>query len=332
MGKFRYFLGRVLQLIPMMLFATFVTYLLMELAPGDNVTLMWVDINQMKATPEVLAELKERFGLAGPWYIRYFQWLKRLLQGNLGYSLISMRPVSWEISQRLGPSFLLVLTSQIITYAAGIGLGIWAAVKKNKLTDRVISTMTYVTMSLPTAWVTLMILMIFTVWLGWFPSLGMHDMTLKDPTKWEYFLDAVKHMVLPILCMSLTGIGGVVRLMRGSFLEVKNEDYVRTARAKGVSERNINFRHVFRNASLLVVSNFASTLPGLILQTTLIESVFGIPGLGGYVTAAAVRRDYPAAMMSILLIAFLGMLGTLCADFIMTLIDPRIGFSRKRWK
>ena len=332
MHKLKYFLSRIIQLIPMMLFATFITYMLMELAPGDNVALMWVNPKQMRATPEVLQAIKEKFGLNGPWYVRYFQWLRQLLQGNMGYSLISMRPVSWEISHRIGPSILLIFISQIVTYGTGIILGVLAAVKQNKLADRVISTINYITMSLPSTWTNLMILLIFTVKLKWFPSMGLHDLTLKNPNGWEYVMDTVKHMVLPVLCMSIISFGNVARLMRGSFLEVKNQDYVRTARAKGVSERNINWHHVFRNSSLLVVSNFAATLPTLILQTTLIETVFGIPGLGGYVATAAINRDYPAAMISILLTALLSMTGTILADFTMTLIDPRISFSRKRWK
>lgn len=321
----RYLIKRLLMIIPTLLVIRFISYLIMDLAPGDP-ALAFVDFEKNRATKEFVAELREKLGLSRPWYIRYFKWLGRALKGDFGYSLVSQRAVTWEIKQRMSITLLMCLISMLLTAFIGISLGIWAAIKHYKWQDTLVQMLSYITMSLPQTWICLGVILLFAIKLKWFPVQGLKSLMATNLTPWQQFLDQGKHMVLPIVCMTLPGIGSWARFQRGAFLEAQGQDYVRTARSKGLSERKITWKHILRNASLPTITSIASMLPSVVTGSVMIESVFSVPGLGGALTNAASQRDYPMAMASLLITGVLSLAGILLSDVLYAIVDPRIRY------
>lgn len=321
----RYLIKRVLMIIPMLIVITFISYLIMDLAPGDP-SLAFVDFERQRVTKEFVAEMREKLGLNQPFYIRYFKWLSLALQGNLGYSLVSQRAITWEISQRVNVTLLICLVALVLEAFIGIAIGIAAALHHGTWLDTLLNLFAYISMSIPYAWICLMLISFFTLKLGWLPSTGLHDLMLFNPTKWEYFVDLLKHMILPILCMIIPNIGSWARFQRGAFLDAMNQDYVRTARAKGLSEKTITWKHILKNASLPTITSIAGSFPTVITGSVMIESVFGIPGLGGALSSATSSRDYPMAMASLLITGLLTLAGILISDIMYALVDPRIRY------
>jgi len=321
----RYLIKRVLMIIPMLIVITFISYLIMDLAPGDP-SLAFVDFERQRVTKEFVAEMREKLGLNQPFYIRYFKWLSLALQGNLGYSLVSQRAITWEISQRVNVTLLICLVALVLEAFIGIAIGIVAALHHGTWLDTLLNLFAYISMSIPYAWICLMLISLFTLKLGWLPSTGLHDLMLFNPTKWEYFVDLLKHMILPILCMIIPNIGSWARFQRGAFLDAMNQDYVRTARAKGLSEKTITWKHILKNASLPTITSIAGSFPTVITGSVMIESVFGIPGLGGALSSATSSRDYPMAMASLLITGLLTLAGILISDIMYALVDPRIRY------
>lgn len=322
----RYLIKRLLMIIPMLLIITFISYMIMDLAPGDP-SLMYIDFEKKNVTREYIEEMREKMGLNRPFYVRYFLWLKQVFQGNLGYSLVSQRSVAWEIGQRLNVTLLMVLIATVLQAFIGIALGIIGALNHGKLWDSFIQVICYITMSIPYSWLCLLMITLFTLKLGWLPSTGMHDLMLINPTRAEYIADTVKHMIMPILCMVIPGVGSWARFQRGAFLDAMNQDFVRTARAKGLSERRITWKHVLKNASIPTITSIAASLPNVITGSTMIESVFGISGLGSALTSAASSRDYPMEMASLLIVGLLTLLGVLLSDILYAIVDPRIRYN-----
>ena len=322
----RYLKKRLLMIIPMLLIITFISYMIMDLAPGDP-SLMYIDFEKKNVTREYIEEMREKMGLNRPFYVRYFLWLKQVFQGNLGYSLVSQRSVAWEIGQRLNVTLLMVLIATVLQAFIGIALGIIGALNHGKLWDSFIQVICYITMSIPYSWLCLLMITLFTLKLGWLPSTGMHDLMLINPTRAEYIADTVKHMIMPILCMVIPGVGSWARFQRGAFLDAMNQDFVRTARAKGLSERRITWKHVLKNASIPTITSIAASLPNVITGSTMIESVFGISGLGSALTSAASSRDYPMEMASLLIVGLLTLLGVLLSDILYAIVDPRIRYN-----
>lgn len=321
----QYLFKRLLMIIPMLFFITFLSYMIMDLAPGDP-SLAWVDFERNRATPEVLAEIRLKLGLDRPWYVRYFKWLGQVFEGNLGYSLVSQRPVVWEISQRVSVTLLICLISLLLQAFIGIALGIVSAINQYKWPDTVISIMAYLSMSLPQAWICIVLITVFVLKLGWLPVSGLHSLMASTMTKGEYIMDTIKHMILPVICMTIPGFGSWARYQRGAFLEAKNQDFVRTARSKGLSEKTITWKHILKNASLPTITMIAGMLPSVVTGSVLVESIFAMPGLGGALTSAATTRDYPMAMASLLITGILSLVGILLSDILYAVVDPRIRY------
>ena len=309
----------------MLIVITFMSYMIMDLAPGDP-TLSFVDFERQRVTKEFVVEMRVKLGLDKPWYIRYFKWLDRAVHGNFGYSMVSQRSVVWEISQRINVTLIICLIALVLQAFLGIALGIAGALHHGRWLDTALNLLSYISMSIPYAWLCLLLISLFTLKLGWLPSTGLHDMTLINPTRGEYLADTAKHMVLPILCMVFPGFGSWARFQRGAFLDSMNQDYVRTARAKGLAEKTITWKHILKNASLPTITSIASALPTVITGSVMIESIFGIPGLGGALTSAASSRDYPMAMASLLITGLLTLVGILISDIMYALVDPRIRY------
>lgn len=317
----KYIGKRLLTIIPMMLCISIISFLLMNLAPGDAAD-MFMEPERM-ADQTYVEQVREQLGLNQPVIVRYFLWLKEVIKGNFGYSLKTKIPVIQEIGERVGVTITLASCSIILQYVIGISLGIFCAKHQYKISDYIVSTSALLGLSVPSFWLALMMVIVFTTQLGWLPSSGLYTVGLTG-SDFTIFMDRVKHMIMPVIALSVGGIGGNLRYQRSSYLEIMNQDYIRTAKSKGVSERRLTWVHAFRNSSLPIITMLGGVLPRLIGGSFVIESVFGIPGLGRYGTMAVMNRDYPVMMATLMISSLLVMVGILISDLLYVLFDPRI--------
>lgn len=321
----RYIFKRILALIPMLFLITLASFALMQLAPGSPAE-MFQDPNKPMLTNEDLEEIEERLGLNEPIYVQYFKWLGQLLKGNLGYSWSSSRPVMAEMIRATKVTLQLSVWTVSLSLILGVGIGVFSALKQNTLADHIISFFTFISMSVPSFWIALMLVLIFCLKLGWLPFIGLHSPLASTFTPVEYAIDYIKHIILPIFIMTITSLSGWIRYERASFIEVLNQDYIRTARAKGLSAREINWKHAFRNSALPIVTMLGGTLSSLVGGAFLTETIFSIPGMGRLGTVAMQQLDYPLVMGTLLFSSILVMLGTLLSDILYVVVDPRIRF------
>ncbi len=322
----KYLTKRILIMIPMLFGITLLSFLIMNLAPGDPV-MMFVDRERGAPDPAEIARVRAQLGLDKPLGVRYVYWLKNTISGDLGYSLFSRQPVLTEIQLRIGNTILLALLSMVVSAILGMLVGLICALNQYKLVDYILSILAFIGLSLPGFWLAMMLILFFTNKLGWLPSVGLIDLSLINPPLWVDIWDRVKHLILPVTAMSLSSIGGWARYQRAAFLEVQQQDYIRTARSKGLSERVISFRHAFRNAALPIITILGMSLPGLIGGTFLIESIFSLPGMGRLGLVAIMNHDYPVIMAVTLFSSILVLLGTFLADVTYALVDPRIRYN-----
>ena len=320
----RYMFKRLLIMIPMMFGITVVSYIIMNLAPGDAAT-MFIDPERMHTDPEAIERVREQLGLNYPIYIRYIRWLGQLLRGNFGFSYISRQPVLREIQLRVVPTIILMLSSLTISITVGVGVGVFCARRQYKLPDYLLSVFAMMGMSVPNFWFAMMLILLFTLTLGWLPSVGLGTVGLTG--SWYVLTwDRISHMIMPVMALSLAQMGTWMRFQRASYLDVMNQDYIRTARSKGLGEQTVAWRHAFRNASLPIVTHLGEVLPLLVSGSFVIENVFGLPGLGRLGIHAITGRDYPVAMGVLIFTSLLVMVGILISDLLYVFIDPRIKY------
>lgn len=322
----KYLIKRLLLIIPILLGITIFSFIIMNFAPGDP-ALMYVDFEKGPPTPEDIAEIRSKLGLDKPVFVRYLLWIKDVLKGNLGYSMISRKPVIWEIQQRIGTTILISFSSMVVSSIFGILIGTYCALNQYKLSDYILSVLAFIGLSVPSFWLAMMMILLFTNKLGWLPSVGLSNVYLVNPSPLEAFSDRIRHLIMPILAMSIVNIGGWARYQRAAFLEVVNQDYIRSARSKGLSESAITFRHALRNASLPIITVLGMSLPSIISGSFIIEKIFGIPGMGGYGINAIMNRDYPAIMGVTLISSILVLVAMFLTDIMYSLIDPRIRYN-----
>lgn len=320
----KFIIKRLLLMIPLLFIVTIASYILIAVTPGDPLA-MYVNQDQMRTmTPEQKAMKREQLGLNRPVITRYFSWLNDILHGNLGVSFKTGQPIITEIGQRIGITVTLSAITMVLGYLIGIPLGIYCANHKNGPVDNGIMLYAYVGMSLPSFWLSILAISLFAVKLGWLPGLGLSDLTLKNPTWWQEAIDTIKHLIMPLGLTVLTGLGSTARSERNIYLDVINQDYTRTARAKGLPERKVKWGHAYRNAMLPLASSIGGSLAGLIGGSYIIETIFAIPGLGSYSTSAILNRDYPVIMATLLMSSVLVMVGYLVSDILYCVVDPRI--------
>ncbi len=322
----KYLIKRLLIMLPMLLGITLLSFLVMNLAPGDPV-MMFVDTEKGVPTAAELARVRALLGLDKPILIRYLLWLKNTATGNLGYSMFSRQPVLHEIQTRIGTTVLISSLSMLISAVIGMYVGIICALNQYKFLDYLLSVLAFIGLSLPNFWLAIMLILLFTNKLGWLPSVGLIDVSLQNPGFFADLLDRIKHLILPVTAMSLSSIGSWARYQRAAFLEVEKQDYIRTARSKGLSENKITYRHALRNAALPIITILGMSLPNLIGGAFLIESIFGLPGMGRLGLMAISNRDYPIIMAVTLFSSILVLLGTFIADVTYALVDPRIRYN-----
>ncbi len=316
----RYISRRLLAMIPLLVAISILSFILIRVAPGKPIITYEDPRGGRQLSPEELDRLYEKLGLNDPLYVQYWRWLRNVVRGNLGYSLTTKRPVMEMIMQRAPNTLRLTVVALITTLLLAIPLGVISGRYQNSLFDQVASAITFVGFSLPNFWLALMLIYIFGVNLRWLPIMGM------SPAGQGSFLVSVKYMVLPVATFVLVDVGGWMRYQRAGVIEAMHEDYTRTARAKGLPERVVFFRHVWRNALLPIVTFLGLSLSSLISGSFMVEFVFAWPGMGRLGVEAALARDYTVVMAVTMLSSLLVMIGNLIADTTYALVDPRIRY------
>jgi len=317
----RYVLKRLLQAVPVVLAIIVVNFFLLQLAEGDAVDVLAGEAGS--ATPEYMAQLREKFGLDQPLPVQLGVYMKNMLTFDLGYSFRHDMPVSQLVLDRLVPTLLLMVSTIMLAVGFGIVLGLIAASNLNTWRDNVISIFALISYATPLFWVGLMMIVVFSLKLRWFPTSGMENVA-QFYEGWDRVKDIAHHLVMPTLTLSLFYLALYTRLMRASMLEQASMDYVTTARAKGLTERRIVFVHILRNALLPVVTMAGVQVGSLIGGSVIVESVFAWPGLGMLAFEALFARDLNLLLGIFLLSALLVVAINLVVDLLYSFLDPRI--------
>ncbi|MBQ6807111.1 MAG: ABC transporter permease [Lachnospiraceae bacterium] len=312
MGK--YILKRILIAIPVLIGITIIDYAIMCLAGSPLEMLQGPRISEGAIEAKKIA-----LGLDKPFYIQYFVWLGQLLQGNMGYSIKSSQAVSAMIGSHLGPTLLLMGVSLLVSLIIAIPAGIYSAVHQYSKGDYAVVTMSFLGSSIPGFFLSLLLIYLFTVKLGVLPSSGMTTLGTDGG-----FADVVKHMVMPVIVLAASMAGSNIRYIRSAVLEILQQDYLRTARAKGIGRFRVIYKHALRNALVPIVTVIGMQIPMLFGGAIIIEQVFSWPGLGLMTMSAISNRDYPVIMGVCLLSAVVVLIGNLVTDIMYALVDPTI--------
>jgi len=314
-------------MIPLLLGVSIICFGLLKRAPGDPVTAM---LAQSRTSGTIISAddreaLRRLYGLNKPIYQQYFDWLKLVARGNLGYSTRLKQPVTEVMKPRLMNTIKLSAVSFILTIAIALPLGIISAVKQYSKVDYFLTTFNFVGISIPQFWLALMLVYLFAVKLGWLPTGGMRD-AYRPPGIWPAITDSVSHYILPVICITLVGIAGYMRYQRAAMLEVIRQDYVRTARAKGLSERTVILKHAWRNALIPIITLMGYVFVIMVEGSVVVENIFSWPGTGQLAVRSLTERDYPVVMAIVLLSATLILIGTLLSDILYAVVDPRVRY------
>lgn len=321
-----YLVKRLLGAIPLLLGVLTIIFFIIHIAPGDP-TARFFNPN---VSPEIIAQMRQNLGLDQPLHVQYWKWLTSFLTGDWGYSFGQMRPISEILPGVLWNTVQLMLISLVIIFAVGMLVGIVQAVRQYSLADNVLTFVALFFYSMPSFWFALMLILLFSLkasqW-GWFiqfPASQMTSVGYDFMPFAEQMWDRVMHIILPATALGIGAAAGVARYMRGSMLEVIHQDYIRTARAKGLSEGKVIFKHALRNALIPIVTLVGLYLPVLLSGTVLIETIFAWPGMGRLIVDAIFQRDYPLVMATSFVVAAMVVVGNLIADVLYAVVDPRI--------
>ncbi|MDD2671344.1 MAG: ABC transporter permease [Syntrophales bacterium] len=322
----RYILRRLAFMIPLLIGITIICFAVIHIAPGSPTDL------QTQMNPRASAEAKERlramYDLDKPLYQQYLLWVGRLVRLDMGISFSQdHRPVADKILERIPITITLNVLSIALIMSVAIPIGILSAVRQNSLFDRLAGLFVFVGYSIPSFWLGLLLMILFGSWLGWLPISGIRSLNAEYLPPARAFLDLVSHLILPVFLLAFSGLAGLSRYMRSNMLEVIRQDYITTARAKGLSERTVIFKHALRNAMLPVITILGLSVPELIGGSVIFESIFVIPGMGQLFYGSVMARDYPVIMGILVIGAVLTLLGNLIADISYALADPRIRIS-----
>lgn len=309
---------------------TILTFGILHLAPGGPLSPL-TEFNP-KITPEFREKLVKMYGLDKPLHIQYLNWLKDILRLDFGRSFaLDQRPVWDKIKERLPITLLINVLSLSLILFVSIPLGVFSAVRAGGKLDRFFTLFTFFGYAMPSFWLALLLMLFFGVKLKVLPISGLHSIVGYDQMSfWEKLWDWTKHLLCPLFVATFGGIAGFSRYLRNSLVEVLKADYITYARAKGLPERVVLYKHALRNALLPMITLLGLSLPGLIGGSVIFETIFGIPGLGQLMWQAVMSRDYPVIMANLLLVSFLTLLGNFLADLGYALADPRIRLGEKR--
>lgn len=318
----RFLVRRILQAGVVLAGLSVVLFSLLVYTPGDPVELLAASDPEVR--PEDVAALRKYYGLDDPVYVRYFKWLRTLAGGDLGYSRTYRVPVIQIMGQRLGNTLLLVGTSFLIAFTVGIAIGIYSALRQYSVADYGFTIFSFIGLAMPNFWQGIVMILLFAVWIPLFPPGGM--ITPGVQPGWPLIADRLWHLVLPASVLATSGMAAWTRYMRSSMLEVIRQDYVRTARAKGLAEGRVINKHALRNALLPIITLIALSIPGVLNGAVLTETVFSWPGMGLLLFQAILGHDFNVAMAVLLFLAVATVLFNLLADVAYSLVDPRIRY------
>jgi peptide/nickel transport system permease protein len=328
---YHYLARRLLLGLLTLLLITFVVYGLIRLMPGDPL-LVRLEMMQpgRRALPEDIARMREMYGLNDPWYVAYGKWLGNLVQGDIGDSLTRHASVATVIRQRIGPTLLLTLSSLLLSYLLAIPLGLFATARSGHWDERGISTFLYMLYSLPSFVAALGLQVLFAIKLqGTALELPLFGMTSDNFDQLSFggkFVDLFRHAVLPVACFTYGTLAYYSRFIRANMQEVIRQDYIRTARAKGVGKTRILIHHAFRNTLIPLVTMIGLELPTLLSGSIILEQIFSWPGMGKLFFESIRERDYPTLMGLLLMFSVLTLIGQLLADIFYAVVDPRVSY------
>ncbi|MGH2530725.1 MAG: ABC transporter permease [Thermomicrobiales bacterium] len=310
-----YILRRLALLVPVLIGVSLVTFTLVRLIPGDA-TLLAIGVDQ-RTTPEVIAAVRKSYGLDQPQPVQYLRWMEHVLQGDLGTSLRTKRSVNEELRLRLPVTAQLAFTAALIGIIPAVTVGVLAAVRRNSSLDYAATVTTLIGVSVPNFLLATVLVLVFAIWLRWLPPIGYVEFT-KDPVQ------NLKNMILPAISLSLPFAAIMMRNTRSAVLEVLSQEHVRVARAKGLSYPRVLQRHVLPNAALPVITIAGIQMAGLLGGTVIIETIFGMPGIGRYIFESIANRDYPVVQGVTLVMATIFVLISLVVDVLYAVADPRL--------
>jgi len=318
----KYIFHRLIGIIPLLLGISIITFAIIHLAPGKPTGI------EAQFNPKVSLEARERiahlYGLDKPLYAQYIDWVKRLLHFDFGTSFVDSRPVMEKIAERIPITLGINLASMILILLIGVSIGVSSAVREGGLYDRSMTVFVFAGFAMPTFWLALILMDIVGVRWGILPVSGIKSLEFARFGFFEQVIDVARHLALPVFVSAFGGLAGISRYMRSNMVHVLRQDYIRTARAKGLRERDVICKHALKNALLPVVTILGLSIPGLIGGSVIFESIFSIPGMGRLFYDSVMARDYPVIMGVLVIGAALTLLGNLLADISYAAVDPRI--------
>jgi peptide/nickel transport system permease protein len=318
-----YLLKRLSFMVPMLLGISLISFLVIHLTPGEP------DIVGAEMNPKVTKEVRERirniYDLDKPLYVQYWMWFKRIVKLDFGTSFApDRRPVIDKIKERLPVTISINLISMVLIFLIGIPIGVYCAQHKDSIGDKLLTSFVFAGYAMPTFWLALLLMMFFGVYLELLPVSGLKSFNYSELSPLEKLGDLVRHLILPVGISAFGGLAGISRYMKSSLLEVLRQEYITTARAKGLPESVVIRKHALRNGLLPVITILGLSVPGLIGGSVIFESIFSIPGMGQLFYMSVMARDYPTIMGILVIGAFLTLVGNLLADILYAVADPRI--------
>ncbi len=317
---------RLLNAIPLIFGLLTVTFFIIHLAPGDP-TAMFIDPSVDARAAE---QLKANFGLNDPLPVQYGKWMgvlppfRGVLEGDFGISFSKQRPVFDIISETVVNTLILTVTALVLDLIIGVSVGIFSALRRGRKVDQLVTLSTLFVYSMPHFWLALMLILIFSLGLGWLPASQMHSVNADQLPPLEYFVDVIRHLLMPVFVLGIASAASTARYMRGSMLEVIGQDYIRTARAKGLSERSVIWKHALRNALLPLITIIGLSFPYVLSGAVITEVIFAWPGMGRVTMDAIFARDYPLIIANTFVAGTMVIFGNLLADILYAVADPRV--------
>lgn len=322
----RYIIKRIFISIPMLLGIASLVFFIIHIAPGDPLEMLINQYQRNVPSPETIEAFRIKYGLDQPIHIQYFKWLQNCLGGDLGESFRYHRPVTALITERIPFTIQLTFLALLFDAIIGIFLGIISAIKQYSLTDKIISVGSLIIYSVPGFWLALMLILIFSVNLGWLPLSQTRSLDYNLLSGADQFKDRLMHLILPVFVLGIASAAGTARYVRSRLLEVLSEDFILAARARGIKEKAVIFKHALKNALIPVITIYGMSLPFLLGGSVLIESIFSWPGMGNLAVEAVQNRDYPLILATTMMGAILVVLGNLLADIFYAIVDPRVSY------
>lgn len=310
---------RFLVMIPQLFVLSLIIFIMAKQMPGDPFT----GLITPETDPARIEELREKAGLNDPWYEQYYSWITKAVQGDFGQSYTYKRPVSDIIGERAMNTFWLALVSTILVYLIGIPLGVIAGRYQEKFVDKTIVLYSFISYAIPTFVLGLIFLYVFGYRLSWFPTSGTVSIAAEEGTI-GYVWSKLYHILLPAMTYAVLGTTGIIQYLRTEIIDAKTQDYVKTARSKGIPMNKVYSRHIFRNSLLPIAAFLGFTITGLLGGSIFIETIFSFHGMGHLFISSIQSRDYSVITALVLLYGFLALLGSLLSDIIMSIVDPRI--------